>query len=36
MAALEIAFLHNQLDERKQRLQAALAVAPQSTGLAGL
>ena len=36
MATLEIAFLHGQLEERKQRLEAALALAPQKTGLVGL
>jgi len=36
MATLEVAFLHSQLEERKRRLQAALAVAPQQAGLAGL
>jgi sigma-B regulation protein RsbU (phosphoserine phosphatase) len=36
MATLEIAFLHNQLEERKRRLEAAIAVAPHNAGLAGL
>jgi len=36
MATLEVAFLHNQLEERKRRLEAAIALAPQKTGLAGL
>lgn len=36
MASVEIAFLNNQLQERKQRLEAAIAVAPQNSGLAGL
>src|SRR5262249_35581059 len=36
MATLEITFLHNQLEERKRRLEAAIAVAPQNGGLAGL
>jgi sigma-B regulation protein RsbU (phosphoserine phosphatase) len=36
MATLEIGFLHNQLEERKRRLEAAIALAPQNTGLAGL
>lgn len=36
MATVEIAFLNNQLQERKQRLEAAIAVAPQNSGLAGL
>ena len=36
MATLEVAFLHNQLEERKRRLEAAIALAPRKTGLAGL
>jgi sigma-B regulation protein RsbU (phosphoserine phosphatase) len=36
MATLEISFLHDQLDERKRRLEAAIALAPQNAGLAGL
>jgi phosphoserine phosphatase RsbU/P len=36
MATLEITFLQNQLDERKRRLEAAIALAPQKAGLAGL
>jgi sigma-B regulation protein RsbU (phosphoserine phosphatase) len=36
MATLEIAFLQNQLEERKRRLQAAIAFAPQNVGLGGL
>lgn len=36
MATLEITFLHNQLEERKRRLEAAIADAPQNAGLAGL
>ena len=36
MATLEVAFLHNQLEERKRRLEAALALAPQKNSLAGL
>jgi phosphoserine phosphatase RsbU/P len=36
MATLEITFLHNQLEERKHRLEAAIALAPQKAGLAGL
>jgi sigma-B regulation protein RsbU (phosphoserine phosphatase) len=36
MATLEVAFLHNQLEERKRRLEAAIALAPQKAGLAGL
>ena len=36
MATLEITFLHGQLEERKRRLETALAVAPRNAGLAGL
>jgi len=36
MATLEIDFLHNQLEERKRRLEAAIAVATPNAGLAGL
>jgi sigma-B regulation protein RsbU (phosphoserine phosphatase) len=36
MATLEITFLHSQLEERKRRLEAAIALAPQNAGLAGL
>lgn len=36
MATLEMAFLNSQLEERKRRLEAAIAVAPQQAGLAGL
>ena len=36
MATLEITFLQSQLEERKRRLEAALALAPQNAGLAGL
>src|SRR5579859_4510762 len=36
MASLEITFLHNQLEERKRRLETAIALAPQNGGLAGL
>src|ERR1700694_1277719 len=36
MATLEPSFLHDQLEERKRRLQAAIAVAPPNAGLAGL
>ncbi|MGA8270992.1 MAG: SpoIIE family protein phosphatase [Candidatus Sulfotelmatobacter sp.] len=36
MATLEIAFLHNQLEERKHRLEAAMVLAPQRTGFASL
>lgn len=36
MATQEVAFLHRQLEERKQRLEAAIAVAPQHSELDGL
>ena len=36
MATLEISFLQGQLEERKRRLEAAIALAPQNAGLAGL
>jgi len=36
MATLEISFLQNQLEQRKRRLEAAIALAPQNSGLAGL
>ncbi len=36
MATLEVAFLHTQLEERKRRLQAAIALAPQKGGFANL
>ena len=36
MATLEIAFLQNQLEDRKRRLEDAIALAPQNTGFAGL
>jgi len=36
MSTLEIAFLNSQLEERKRRLEMAIALAPQSAGLAGL
>ncbi len=36
MATLEITFLHNQLEERKRRLEAAMALSPQKGGLSGL
>jgi len=36
MATLEITFLQGQLEERKRRLQAAIALTPQNAGLAGL
>lgn len=36
MATLEIAFLNSQLEERKRRLEAAIALAPRNAGLAGL
>jgi sigma-B regulation protein RsbU (phosphoserine phosphatase) len=36
MATLEVDFLHNQLEERKRRLEAAMALSPHRIGLAGL
>jgi phosphoserine phosphatase RsbU/P len=36
MATLEISFLQNQLEDRKHRLETAIALAPQKGGLAGL
>jgi phosphoserine phosphatase RsbU/P len=36
MATVEIAFLQNQLEERKSRLKTAIALEPQRSGLAGL
>ena len=36
MATLEITFLHNQLEERKRRLEEAITLSPRKTGLAGL
>ncbi len=36
MATLEVAFLNSQLEERKRRLEEAIAIAPQKAGLAGL
>src|SRR5262249_5744355 len=36
MATLEISFLHNQLEDRKRRLEEAIALAPANGGLAGL
>jgi len=36
VATLEIAFLNNQLEERKRRLEAAMALSTQKAGLAGL
>lgn len=36
MATLEVTFLQNQLEERKRRLESAMALAPQKSGLAGL
>jgi phosphoserine phosphatase RsbU/P len=36
MATLEVAFLHSQLEDRKRRLEDAIALAPQNGGLAGL
>ena len=36
MVTLEITFLQSQLEERKRRLEQAIAVTPQNAGLAGL
>lgn len=36
MATLEVTFLHNQLEERKRRLEQAIALAPRNGSLAGL
>jgi phosphoserine phosphatase RsbU/P len=36
MATLEVTFLNGQLEERKRRLQAAIALAPHKAGFAGL
>src|SRR5437763_16439546 len=36
MATPEITFLQNQLEERKRRLETAIAVAPENGGLPGL
>src|ERR1700757_4469186 len=36
MATLEITFLNSQLEERKRRLETAIALAPQNAGVAGL
>jgi sigma-B regulation protein RsbU (phosphoserine phosphatase) len=36
MATIEMTFLHGQLEERKKRLQQAIALAPQSSSLATL
>lgn len=36
MATLEIAFLHNQLEERKRRLEQAIALAPRNGSLSSL
>jgi sigma-B regulation protein RsbU (phosphoserine phosphatase) len=36
MATLEVTFLHSQLEDRKRRLEAAIALAPQKAGFAGL
>jgi sigma-B regulation protein RsbU (phosphoserine phosphatase) len=36
MATLEVTFLNSQLEERKRRLEEAIAVAPRNAGLAGL
>lgn len=36
MATQEVTFLHRQLDERKRRLEAAIALVPQDASLGGL
>jgi sigma-B regulation protein RsbU (phosphoserine phosphatase) len=36
MATVEIAFLHDQLENRKRRLEQAISLAPHNGGLAGL
>src|ERR1700751_2440845 len=36
MSTFEVSFLHNQLEERKRRLEAAIVAAPRNSGLAGL
>ena len=36
MATLEVTFLHSQLEDRKRRLQEAIALAPRNGSLAGL
>ena len=36
MATLEVAFIHSQLEERKRRLEAAIALVPQKAGFVGL
>lgn len=36
MATMEITFLQNQLEERKRRLETAIALAPQKAGLSSL
>lgn len=36
MATLEVAFLHNQLEARKRRLEEAIALAPRNGSLSGL
>jgi sigma-B regulation protein RsbU (phosphoserine phosphatase) len=36
MATLEIAFLQNQLEDRKRKLEDAIALAPKNVGFAGL
>ena len=36
MATVEIAFLHNQLEDRRRRLEQAIALSPQNGGLVGL
>ncbi|HEU5403453.1 MAG TPA: SpoIIE family protein phosphatase [Terriglobales bacterium] len=36
MATLEVSFLHNQLEQRKRRLEQAMALAPRNGSLVGL
>lgn len=36
ITTLEVAFLHNRLEDRKRRLEGAIALAPQKTGFAAL
>ena len=36
MATVEMTFLHSQLEDRKKRLQQAIALAPQNAGIAHL
>jgi len=36
LATLEVTFIHSQLEERKRRLEAAIALSPQKAGFVGL